>query len=345
MDNAKPDQEIFTSDTSNLKGWDPRKHFQDEARLAGGDVYLARCYLTVFTLGDTVTVVKDRDVIKTPMPDDGLGGAIKSAEDLANMDSAGNYYLTGNIVVTDPAGALCPKEFGGVLDGRGYTITVVYSKLTSTDFLEGGSGFLFANVNGATIKNLTISGVKMSVGTVSNQFGVLARRASGTVWIENVHVKNATILEMTTSNTNIGGFFGDTGAKAEITVKDSSFDGEITSEHTVGGLIGRLGTASSGAKRVEIQNCKVSGKLSSSGIGAQVGGFVGICNTSDACVINGGECSATVVGGNFAGGYLGNVVGGTAALNNCKLSTAPAGTGVNAWVGAGNATTNNCTMG
>lgn len=343
VDNAMPDQSIDVFYRSNLNDWNPIKHFQDEARLAGGDCYLARCYLTVFTLGDTVTVTKDRDVIKTPMPDDAVGGAIRTAADLANMDSVGNYYLTDNITITDPEGALCPKDFCGVLDGKGYTITIVYSDLTSTEFLEGGSGFLFVNVNGATIKNLTISGVKMSVGSVSNQFGVLARRATGTVLIENVHVKNATVIEVTNPNANIGGFFGDIGANAAIIIKDSSFEGTINAEHAVGGLLGRIGTSSAAAKSVEIQNCTVSGTLATTG--ARIGGFVAQVNVSGPCQIKGSECKATVTGSDLAGGFVGQVVAGTVALRDCKLTETPTGSMVRDWVASGSADITNCTKG
>ena len=67
MDNVKPDMDVNERDVSNLSEWNPLYHLQDEARLAGGDSYLARCFLTVFTLGKIVTVTKDLDVIKPNM--------------------------------------------------------------------------------------------------------------------------------------------------------------------------------------------------------------------------------------------------------------------------------------
>ena len=69
MDNLDPSMDVNKYDRSNLSEWNPLYHLQDEARLAGGDSYLARCVLTVFTLGSSVTVVKDHDVIKPQMPD------------------------------------------------------------------------------------------------------------------------------------------------------------------------------------------------------------------------------------------------------------------------------------
>lgn len=67
MDNVKPDMDVNECDVSNLSTWNPLYHLQDEARLAGGDSYLARCFLTVFTLGKEVSVTKDHDVIKPNM--------------------------------------------------------------------------------------------------------------------------------------------------------------------------------------------------------------------------------------------------------------------------------------
>ena len=69
MDNLDPSMDVNKYDRSNLYEWNPLYHLQDEARLAGGDSYLARCFLTVFTLGSSVTVVKDHDVITAKMPD------------------------------------------------------------------------------------------------------------------------------------------------------------------------------------------------------------------------------------------------------------------------------------
>lgn len=343
LDNANPNQDISANNTSHLNGWDPRYHLQDEARAAGGDLYLARCFLTVFTLGKTVTVTKDYDVIKTPMPTLVGGTAITSVADLANMESDGIYFLANDITVTDPTGPLFSGNFAGVLDGNGYTITAVYNKLSATPFnMSAGSGFLFANLyDGATVKNLTISGVRMAIGSVANQYGVLARRTSGTVLIENVHVKNATITEQTASNSNIGGFVGDVNAKASLTIKDSSFDGTITTPHTIGGLIGRAGTSKEAAKSVTIKNCTVSGELNCTG--DQVGGFIGLCNVSDSCLIQNSTCQATVKGGDLASGFIATVNGATPKLESCKLTGTVTGKKVGDWAASGTVTTVNCT--
>ncbi|MBQ2734956.1 MAG: hypothetical protein IJF33_03910, partial [Clostridia bacterium] len=120
------------STDSRLTTWQPLYHLQTEAQAQGGDVYVSRCFLTVFTLGETVTVTEDPSVITTPMPDPISGGAISSAEDFAEMKENGTYYLMGDITVTDPEVALYAKTFAGTLDGRGHTITIIYDKLDAT---------------------------------------------------------------------------------------------------------------------------------------------------------------------------------------------------------------------
>ena len=69
MDNLDPSMDVNKYDVLNLSTWNPLYHLQDEARLAWGDSYLARCFLTVFMLGKSVTVMKDYDVIKSKMPE------------------------------------------------------------------------------------------------------------------------------------------------------------------------------------------------------------------------------------------------------------------------------------
>ena len=68
IDNAHPEQDVTACNNSHLAGWKPIFHLQDEARLAGGDCYLARYYLTLFYLGKTVTVEKDFDLTRSGLP-------------------------------------------------------------------------------------------------------------------------------------------------------------------------------------------------------------------------------------------------------------------------------------
>ena len=130
------------------------------------------------------------------------------------------------------------------------------------------------------------------------------------------------------------------GSKAELTIKNSSFDGTIATAHTVGGLIGRAATSSAAIKSLLIENCTVKGALSSTG--DQVGGFLGICDVSEFCTIRNSTCQATVKGSKLAGGFIGNARGGSIKLDGCKIVTSVTGATAGDWAAQGTVTTVNC---
>lgn len=109
---------------------------------------------------------------------------ISSAKDLEKMEDIpdGKYYLTKDITVPknlrlfDGMG----EVFTGVLDGKGHKLKN-YTVKVNANKDEGGSYALFGTMSGATVKNLTLSNVKMDVTYVSKNGGVsvaaLANRA------------------------------------------------------------------------------------------------------------------------------------------------------------------------
>ena len=86
------------------------------------------------------------------------GEAIKDAAGFAAMKEDGKYYLDADISIS----ASYDKNFVGVLDGNGHTVTVTAP--------------LFAEFGG-TVKNLTMAGA---------QRGVFVTSATGNVVLENV---------------------------------------------------------------------------------------------------------------------------------------------------------------
>ncbi|MBR2019648.1 MAG: hypothetical protein IKA05_04545 [Clostridia bacterium] len=337
---GEPGDSLVTSD-SYTNTWNPLHHLQVEAQAQGGNVYVGRCFLTVFALGDTVTVTEDHTLFTSSGGETEGGNTITSAEDFATMDSKGSYVLGCDITVTDPTGALFAGTFQGTLDGQGHTITIVYDRLNATAF-EAQSGFVFTNLKNATVKNLTVAGVRMTMETGSGQYGILARRASGTVLIDNVHIVGAVLTEALSSNANVGGFFGDTDAESEITIQNSSFKSTINAAHNVGGFIARAGTSSAKAKSLVIENCTLEGTLTTTG--ARLGGFLAQVNVSDTCLINHCENRATVTGNTLAGGFVGLVTAGSVTLNGCGLASLPTADAANAWVASGEAEVVNCQM-
>ena len=287
LDDIDGNRENVKDDSANarLTAWSPVTHLQVEAVKAGGNAYLARHYLTVFNFAELAAAESadlvynptfDKEVIVPSMTEYEPSGAISSAEDLANMGSAGYFYLTRDITVTDPTTRVGPSSFSGTLDGNGYTIKVQYTTADgATTFSGEQNGFLFYELSG-TVKNLTIDGARVKVtGSTSGQYGILARRATGTVIVENVHIVNSTITEsLTSGSANVGGFFGDATATS-LTIKDSSFNGTVTakSPHPAGGFMGRAG---GGSGSVSIEGCSVRGSVS----GGYTGGFIGTVTTT-----------------------------------------------------------------
>lgn len=105
--------------------------------------------------------------------------AITTAEQFAQMDPYGNYYLDADITISASYDAEpvadgktdldAARGFKGTLDGKGHTITV-----------EGCA--VFANLNGKVL-NLTIAGNDI---TVDGDFGVLAIMSQIGMYAENV---------------------------------------------------------------------------------------------------------------------------------------------------------------
>lgn len=256
------------------------------------------------------------------------------------------YVLANDITVIAPVGTIGPSSFSGTLDGAGHTITIQYTS-NNTTFFEAGSGILFRMFSNGTVKNLTISGAKITTGTTSTQFGFLAFRAYGNIVVDNVHVINATMTSGNAPGGNFGGFFGDTAADANITIRNSSFNGTIDTTFTVGGLLGRLGTNAGGTADLTVENCTVSGNFTGTGY---VAGLVAIVKGGDITVTNTEIKNATITASTetgLAGGVFGIAESATnATLNECKITNVTlSGATTDNWAASGTVETVNCTVG
>ena len=109
--------------------------------------------------------------------------------------------------------------FSGTFDGNGKTISNLYVDLTDEPLYE--SAGLFANASGATIKNFTIQNAYVANRTVfgasSCGTAIVAGSGQGTTTIENVDVKDATIV----ADRYAGGIAG----YYQGTIKDCDVDG------------------------------------------------------------------------------------------------------------------------
>ena len=216
----------------------------------------------------------------------------KTILDVAQNDGNGNYYLTGDVTVT----ATYVDEFTGTFDGKGYTVT------TSVP--------LFDKVNGATIKNLIVTGdITTGYAAVANCVIGAGTAATMSIFekIENrANVTNTTVSiadgnyhsKLTSDAVAAGGIVGvvySTSANFTGCVNT----GNVTSPMVTGGIVSYL----SGCV-VSISNCKNSGIITATEDNA--GGIVAFLNYSTNVTIEKCENTNTVQGASYVGGIVGS---------------------------------------
>ena len=230
--------------------------------------------------------------------------------DLANYAKSNNfagYYfaLTTDITVNTgsssgwassaPANKLTPigtesVPFCGIFDGRGHTFSGVYENTN-----EGGAGYgmgIFGNIgNGAVIKNFNI----VNSYFIDDEWlgSVVGEMAGGT--IDNIYV-GSDVYVKATGNADVGGIVGGcvgTAGDSRI-VKNCVFKGTVIGTGTAG-TGGIIGCPSS--KAFSIDNCLVTGNVSSAAGNTHVGGIFGYNNYATASVTN------TVYAGTAYGAY------------------------------------------
>ncbi|MBE7019911.1 MAG: hypothetical protein E7411_00555 [Ruminococcaceae bacterium] len=260
-------------------------------------------------------------------------------------DLSGDYKLTQNIDLSN-CGYVAISDFTGVLDGNGYTIDL------GTNATQG----VFASVNNATIKNLTVKGTV----TATVNAGAVAGAATGTVTF--INCKNlADVVAKTAGASYVGGILGNgydgcTGVTFENCVNYGKVDvagntknnsnggivgvgrnatidtcvnyGEIVGQNKSGGLIGW------NTNKLTVSNSANFGAVtvSVSGREGQAGGAVGYLGGSAT-----GSLANFFNGGQVNGGVVG-VYAGSPSISNCVN----VGTTVNAMVGSGTAATSGC---
>lgn len=137
----------------------------------------------LFTILLALTVVLSMSFSAVPTFAADMGAAasagipISSIDDLRKIEQnpSGNYYLTKDIDVRD-IGSICPQEkkFTGTLDGKGHALKGYYTILARWN--DYG---IFKNAEGATFKNLNITGVDISImSDEGSRVGVLVNSAS-----------------------------------------------------------------------------------------------------------------------------------------------------------------------
>ena len=140
------------------------------------------------------------------------------------------------------------KPFNGTFDGDGHTITV---NLTYNSNSGEHPGF-FWEVDGATIKNLTLMG---SVATSKTHTGGLIGQACGNTSISNCIVGIDITSTIDSSNANKGaGFVGYGYTNLSLSIKNSAFTGKVHSTTSVQWWAGFVGWCYNNTS-LNLENC------------------------------------------------------------------------------------------
>lgn len=222
---------------------------------------------------------------------DGYEGYTEIANEAALLDLmgstdatklAGKYVLTANITLTSasqsPIGN-ADAPFTGIFDGNGKTISGL--NLSGTENVG-----LFGVANGATIKNLTVSGTVTATG---NRTAGIVAYAQTSLTVENC-TSNATVSGVYATGGIVGQIDGLT-APPTVSVKGCTNTGAVTaSSERAGGIIGffNIGGAAKGGS-YELTECRNSGTVTAKKSGnavAYAAGIVGFYTQSTTVDLN-----------------------------------------------------------
>lgn len=201
-------------------------------------------------------------LVRSSLEKDGEGNyLLSSAQDWKDFaaivnsgtNPAANAKMTADIDLGDDQTHIGDNNnlsyaYCGVFDGQGHKLNVNYYSSSSSTAIEGGYSIApFRNINGATIKNLAVTGNIIGYMHCAGVVGYAA--SSSTNLINNVTVSaNITIL-----NTHGGGFIGH-NETATTTIQDCLFNGTISGGSTVGVFFGWSGKAT-----MSLINCLENG--------------------------------------------------------------------------------------
>jgi hypothetical protein len=198
--------------------------------------------------------------------------------------------LTGVWTPIGPAGA----GFNGTYDGDGHTLTGLFVDQTAVGAYKG----LFGLLDGATVRNLTISGGTI-IG-ISSNYGVLAGSAFGGTLIVGVQIVNSSVSTTGGGNEYLGGVVGVIDG---ATIRDTHVSGLSiaiagSSDH-IGGIVGAM------YRSAVIE--RSSADVSITGSGEDVGGIAGFAYNGG--LITDSYARGSVIGSTSVGGLLGRFYG------------------------------------
>lgn len=231
---------------------------------------------------------------------------ITTEAELRQMTVGGSYVLGNDIHLT---GEWTPIAFSGVLDGNQHQIDGL-SITTDGNYL----GY-FSVLDGAVIKNLTISGQITLVSETANlQIGGLAGYVTQSV-IQDVFV-NVDITA--TSQNGVGDLGGVFGRIESVSTEKVTYTGTIEATNFItGGFAGRI---SDTTHQTLIHQAKAVATITLvGGEQAYLGGFVGLL-ASNLAAISESVANVTLSGPVYVGGFVGYLGSGAISDSYSKGS-------------------------
>ncbi len=221
-----------------------------------------------------------------------------------------DYELKNDIEIT--SGNWKPiKEFGGVFDGAGYTISNL--KITQDGDSDNTRFGLFAEVSG-TIKDLNVSNININITNVEKEINekisdARLELANATTTTEKTRLREKIkeLQEKLENKYNVGGIVA---YMAQGTLQNCTVSGTINSDtNNVGGLIGY----GADGKLLIINGCTNNTNITATG--SKIGGLMGV--GFGALSIVDSTNNGTIIAGKFnAGGLVGYSEASNYSVNN-----------------------------
>lgn len=261
---------------------------------------------------------------------------------------------------TKPGRGYYGYSFAGHYDGGGYALKGMYYRGAENSKDDTRVGIFPSLLDGATVNNLSISGVNVSATYADT--GSLAGTIAGSVSLTGIKMTGSVISEKAS---NVGAFIGRM-EKGILNATDLRLCGAVEGEKNIGGIIGRIdegkaifsnistpdyhfsveGNQSVGGIIGSSNNCELTIenselkhvvskedadiRLVTSTGGDATGGMIGLLNGSKSAKISNVTVSCPVGGLNHVGNKIGGIIGsasmsGDLTLNGCRMTSMVSG--------------------
>ena len=261
---------------------------------------------------------------------------------------------------TKPGRGYFGYSFAGHYDGGGFALKGMYYRGAAGPDSDTRIGIFPSLLDGATVDNLTISGVNVSATYADT--GTLAGTVAGTVSISGIKMTGSV---MSDKATNVGAFIGRM-EKGAFTATDLKLCGSVEGYKNVGGIIGCLEKGKAEISRVNtpeyhflvegnecvggivgsVGECDINVndsrlqhvvskedadiRLVSTTGGEATGGIIGLLKGSKSAELNNVEVGCPVGGMNRSGDKVGGLIGqasisGKLTLNGCRVTSIVSG--------------------